>query len=55
MGELNSSVTRVWPIFDWLFRSDPTGLAWLSPLLCLGSRAGEVVLLSHDFQGFARL
>jgi hypothetical protein len=42
MGEYNSSVTRVWPIFDWLFRSDPTGTRWLTSLLRLGSRAGQV-------------
>jgi hypothetical protein len=41
-GEFNSSVTRVWPVFDWLFRSDPTGRAWLTKLLHLGSRAQEV-------------
>jgi NAD-dependent deacetylase len=42
MGILNSSVTRVWPIFDWLLQSDPTGAKWLSKLLRLGSRVKEV-------------
>jgi len=41
MGEFNSSVTRVWPVFDWLLRSDPTGSAWLTTLLRLGSRVQE--------------
>jgi hypothetical protein len=30
MGEYNSSVTRVWPVFDSLFHSDTTGTAWLT-------------------------
>jgi hypothetical protein len=42
MGEYNSSVTRVWPVFDWLFQDDPTGAKWLPPLLKLGSRADKV-------------
>lgn len=37
MGNFNSSVTRVWPVFDWLFTHDPTGDAWLHKLLMLGS------------------
>jgi hypothetical protein len=41
MGEFNSSVTRVWPVFEWLFRSDPTGTSWLGSLLRIGSRAEE--------------
>jgi hypothetical protein len=41
MGEFNSSVTRGWPVFDWLFQSDPTGAAWLTRLLHLGSRAAK--------------
>lgn len=37
MGEMNSSVTRVWPVFDCLLSNDPTGEKWLAPLLQLGS------------------
>jgi hypothetical protein len=37
MGEFNSSVTRVWPVFDFLFAQDATGLTWLKSLLSLGS------------------
>ena len=43
MGEQNSSVTRVWPVFDFLFDSDPTGLSWLPDLLRMGSRADVVM------------
>jgi hypothetical protein len=39
MGESNSTVTRVWPVFDCLFHRDPTGASWLKPLLELGPRA----------------
>lgn len=39
MGEHNSSVTRVWPVFDCLFASDPTGASWLPELLRTGNRA----------------
>ena len=42
MGKFNSSVSCVWPIFDRLFQSDPTGAKWLSKLLRLGSRVKEV-------------
>jgi hypothetical protein len=42
MGEYNSSVTRVWPIFDFLFHHDPTGASWLGSLLTLGSRAAQI-------------
>jgi hypothetical protein len=42
MGEYNSSVTRVWPVFDWLFHNDLSGPTWLRPLLKMGSRATEV-------------
>jgi hypothetical protein len=44
-------VTRVWPIFDWLFRTDPTGTAWLTSLLRLGSRAGQVKQQIHSDPG----
>jgi hypothetical protein len=33
MGEANSSITRVRPFFQCLFRSDPTGASWLPALL----------------------
>jgi hypothetical protein len=39
VGDYNSSITRVWPVFDSLFRADPTGTAWLRSLLKLGSQA----------------
>jgi hypothetical protein len=42
MGEYNSSVTRVWPVFDWLFHADPSGQSWISSLLHMGSRADQV-------------
>jgi hypothetical protein len=42
MGEFNSSVTRVWPVFDSLFHGDGTGTTWLTSLLKLGSRAALV-------------
>jgi hypothetical protein len=37
MGEFNSSVTRVWPIFDYLFNRDSTGIEWFPQLLRMGS------------------
>lgn len=42
MGERNSSVTRVWPVFDFLFHADSSGQAWLSALLHMGSRVAQV-------------
>jgi hypothetical protein len=42
MGEANSSVTRVWPVFDTLFASDPSGEMWLTKFLGL---AGNRVCL----------
>jgi hypothetical protein len=44
MGQYNSSLTRVQPVFDWLVDSDPTGRSWLLRLLQLGSRASEIAL-----------
>jgi hypothetical protein len=35
MGDVNSSVTRVWPVFDTLIASDETGDKWLTQLLSL--------------------
>jgi hypothetical protein len=35
-------VTRVWPVFDFLFRRDKTGTTWLPSLIGLGSRADVV-------------
>jgi len=41
MGEANSSVTRVWPVFETLIAGDPSGRTWLRPLLELATaRAG---------------
>jgi hypothetical protein len=51
MGEHNSSVTRVWPVFDYLFHYDPTGTAWLPWLLKLGSRSAQVDPLIHADSG----
>jgi hypothetical protein len=42
MGEMNSAVTRVWPVFDCLFHQDPSGQKWLSRLLHMGSRHRQV-------------
>jgi hypothetical protein len=42
MGNRNSSKTRVVPIFDRLFASDPTGLSWLPGLIQLGSCSSAV-------------
>lgn len=42
MGKLNSSATRVVPIFDHLFAADRSGANWLAELLKLGSRTAEV-------------
>ncbi len=39
MGEFNSSVTRVWPVFDCLLHRDPTGASWLASLLRMSSQA----------------
>lgn len=36
MGKANSSVTRVWPVFDHLLGRDATGRSWLPELLRLG-------------------
>ena len=46
MGRLDSSKTRVAPVFDRLFDCDPTGAVWLDRLIRLGSRASEVDLPS---------
>jgi hypothetical protein len=35
MGTFDSSLTRVQPVFDHLYRSDPTGGSWLERLLSL--------------------
>jgi hypothetical protein len=51
MGEHNSSVTRVWPVFDSLLQHDPTGAAWLPWLLKLGSRAARVDPLIYTDSG----
>ena len=46
MGRLDSSKTRVAPVFDRLFDCDPTGAVWLDRLIRVGSRASEVDLPS---------
>lgn len=33
MGDYNSSVTRVWPVFEYLLQKDVSGRTWLAPLL----------------------
>ena len=43
MGEKDSSVTRVWPVFDCLFHQDPTGATWLARLLSLSSIQHDAV------------
>jgi len=35
MGQFNSSITRVWPMFDLLFARDSTGSGWLWDLINL--------------------
>lgn len=35
MGKYDSSLTRVEPIFDWLYEHDPDGHSWISRLLAL--------------------
>jgi hypothetical protein len=35
VGQFNSSITRVWPVFDTLLSRDPTGSNWLATLLSL--------------------
>ena len=42
MGKFDSSRTRVAPVFDHLFASDPSGAAWLDRLIALGSRVQSV-------------
>jgi hypothetical protein len=42
MGRLNSSATRVAPIFDRLFAADRSGTTWLPGLVNLGGHASEV-------------
>jgi len=38
MGRFNSSLTRVKPTFNALYKKDPTGQTWLLDLLRLGNR-----------------
>ena len=47
MGQFNSSVTRVWPIFDCLLAQDATGVAWLKSLLSLGSKISALAQKDH--------
>jgi len=46
MGKHNSSSTRVVPVFDKLFASDPSGASWLDALIELGSRHEIVSTIS---------
>jgi len=46
VGKYNSSETRVRPIFDKLLAQDPTGQQWLTKLLKMGSRAGQMTVPS---------
>ena len=46
LGRLDSTKTRVAPVFDRLLHCDPTGTVWLDRLIRLGSRASEVDLPS---------
>lgn len=46
MGEQNSSITRVWPVFLHLIQNDSTGRKWLPTILkaaatSSGNRSGE--------------
>jgi hypothetical protein len=54
MGEANSSVTRVWPVFDSLFAADPSGVQWLNGLLRMapgftGSDPGPLLPWLNEF------
>ncbi|MGH8597997.1 MAG: hypothetical protein ACREXT_15185, partial [Gammaproteobacteria bacterium] len=42
MGKLDSSRTRVQPVFKALHRSDATGATWLGPLMQMGGREAPV-------------
>ncbi len=44
MGALNSSKTRVAPVFSQLFARDPSGKSWVRQLLSLGARSGTSVI-----------
>lgn len=43
MGKFNSSITRVWPVFDFLLGKDSTGISWLSALFGKGSKANKSI------------
>jgi len=42
MGDCNSSVTRVWPVFDYLLNQDATGKSWLPSLLRLANAKADL-------------
>lgn len=44
MGDYNSSVTRVWPVFDFLLAKDPSGCAWLRRLIGLAGQGANAEL-----------
>lgn len=46
MGRYNSSITRVAPVFDCLFKQDAKGRDWLPYLLSIGSRAKKACIPS---------
>lgn len=54
MGDFNSSVTRVWPAFDFLFNKDSTGATWLQPLLELCSIRDAAARISSTQTGALR-
>jgi hypothetical protein len=42
VGDQNSSVTRVWPVFDAMIHRDSAGVEWVAGLMRCGSRARDV-------------
>lgn len=40
MGEFDSSLNRVQPVFNALYKKDPSGASWLQPLLKMVKREG---------------
>jgi hypothetical protein len=47
-GRFDSSLTRVQPVMNQLYRRNSTGRGWLSALHALGSRSGETHLPAAD-------
>ena len=47
--QYDSSITRVWPVFQPLLRRDPTGLSWLPQILALAQAQSPLVRqIFHD-------